>query len=113
VGDYLQQIDNASLLHQRLHISPDIHLIQRCDWVQGAWRPEASQLRFHRELEYIANVDQHIGTLVARCTGERTVGDLISQLAGETGMAATRLEAACLQLVRGLIERGFVVPVEL
>lgn len=110
LGDYLQHLDDAALLVQRLRISPDIHLIQRCDWADGAWRAEAAQLRFHTELEYIANVNQHVATLVSRCTGERTVRDLIAQLAKESGIAPERLVAACLQLVRGMVERGFLLP---
>lgn len=113
LGDYLQHMDDAALLEQRLRVSPNIHLIQRCDWEKGAWRAEAAQLRFHRELEYMANVDQYVATLVARCTGERAVRDLIAQLASESGIAPEALEPACLQLVRGMVERGFVLPTTL
>ncbi len=109
-GDYLQRIDEPALLDQRLRVSPDIHLIQRRDWADGAWRAEAAQLRFHHELEYTANVDQHVATLVARCTGERTVRELIAQLASEAGIASEALEPACLQLVRGMVERAFLLP---
>jgi hypothetical protein len=110
IGDYLQGIDDAGLLGAHLHVSPEIHLVERCDWSAGEWRPEACQLRFHRELEYIANVDQYVSKLVARCTGDRSVGELIQELAAETGIPADRLAPACLQLVRGLIERGFLLP---
>jgi hypothetical protein len=54
--------------------------------------------------------DQHISKLVARCTGHRTVQELIQELAGETGIPADRLGPACLQLIRGLIERSFLLP---
>lgn len=110
LGDYLQLQDEASLLEQRLRVSPDVHLIQRCDWSDGAWRTEACQLRFHRELEYIANVDQYVSQLVAGCTGERTVRELIDEIATQTGITPDRLRPACLQLIRGLIERGFLLP---
>lgn len=112
LGDYLQNIDDSTLLDQCLRVSPDVHLIQRADWSEGEWRPDAGQLRFHRELEYIANVDQYISKLVARCNGDRTVAELIDELASQTGMAADRLRPACLQLVRGLVERGFLLPVQ-
>lgn len=111
-GDYLHGVDDAALLAERLHVSPDIHLLDRCEWSAGEWRPEASQLRFHRELEYAANVDQHVAKLVAHSTGERSVAQLIAELAGETGIPADRLRPACLHLVRGLIERGFLLPVK-
>ena len=74
--------------------------------------PDAAQLRFHRELEYIANVDQYVAKLVARCTGDRTVGELVDELAAQTGMPADGLRPACLQLLRGLVERGFLLPVQ-
>ncbi len=109
-GDYLQHMDDAALLDQCLRVSPDIHLIERCDWTPQGWRADAAQLRFHRELEYIANVDQHIAKLVARCTGEQTARDLIAQLASEAGIEQERLESACLHLVRGMLERGFLLP---
>jgi SAM-dependent methyltransferase len=112
LSDYLQNIDDSRLLDQCLRVSPDVHLIQRSDWSAGEWRPDAGQLRFHRELEYMANVDQYVSKLVARCTGERTVCELVDELAAQTGMAADRLRPACLQLVRGLVERGFLLPVQ-
>ena len=110
IGDYLQGIDDAGLQDECLRVSRDIHMVQRCDWSAGDWRAEACQLRFHRELEYMANIDQHVSKLVARCTGDRSVHELIQQLASETGIPADRLGPACLQLVRGLIERGFLLP---
>lgn len=109
-GDYLQSTSDAGLLDARLKVSPDIHLIERCDISKGEWRAEAFQLRFHRELEYIANVDHFVSRLVAHCTGERTAGELICELAAQTGIEAERLGPACLQLIRGLIERGFLLP---
>src|SRR5260370_15362825 len=77
IGDYLLKLDDAALLGERLRVSGDIHMVQRCDWSAGEWQADACQLRFHRELEYIANVDQYISKLVARCTGERAVRELI------------------------------------
>lgn len=110
VGDYLQGASDQDLLEERLRVSPDIHLIQRCDWSNGEWHAEACQLRFHRELEYIANIDQFVSKLVARCTGNNRLRELIDELAEQTGIPAERLSPACLQLVRGLIERGFLLP---
>jgi methylase of polypeptide subunit release factors len=110
IGDYLRDLDDTALLGERLQVSRDIHLVQRCDWSAGDWRADACQLRFHTELEYIANIDQYVSKLVARCTGDRTVRELIQELAGETGIPADRLGPACLQLIRGLMERGFLLP---
>jgi len=110
VGDYLHGASDENLLEERLRVSPDIHLVQRCEWSAGEWRVEACQMRFHRELEYIANIDQLVTKLVAGCTGERRLRELIEELAGQTGIPAERLSPACLQLVRGLIERGFLLP---
>src|SRR5579884_2474068 len=95
----------------RFRISPDIYLIERSEWADGQWRVEAAQLRFNRELEYVANVDRHVARLVGRCTGSRTVRDLIAQLGAETGMPAERLTPPCLKLVRGLLEQSFLIPV--
>jgi len=111
LGGFLQAAGDEALLGTSLRIAPDIHMVQRCDWAAGEWRAEACQLRFHRELEFIANVDLLVSKLVARCTGERPIVALIGELAAETGLPTERLVPACLQLVRGLIERGFLLPV--
>ena len=108
-GDYLQAASDQTLLTERLRISPDIHLIQRCEWSHGEWHPDACQMRFNRELEYAANVDQFVSKLVAGCTGERRLQELIEELAAQTGISAERLTPACVQLVRGLMERGFLL----
>ncbi len=113
IGDYLEGLSDDVLLEECLRISPDIHLIERCDWHHGEWRSDACQLRFHRELEYMANIDRYVSKLVARSSGERRVRDLIAELAGETGIAAERLRPSCLQLLRGLLERGFLLPARL
>ena len=108
--DFLQQAGNEVLLDVCLRISPDVHLLRRSDWSDGAWQDEACQLRFHHEMEYVANVDRYVSNLVAQCNGERPLRRLIEEMAGQTGLAADRLTPAILALVRGLIERGFLLP---
>lgn len=112
IGDYLRAIDDAALLEQCLLVSSDIHLIQRCEASGGAWHAGAAQLRFHNELEYIANVDTYVAQLVARSNGTQTLSTLISEIAAATGIPSDRLAPACLKLVRGLLERGFLLPPE-
>lgn len=108
--DYLRERRDSDLLEERLRISPDIHMVQRCEWSSGSWRADAAQLRFHRDLEYVANIDHHVAGLVGGANGERTVAELIRQLAVEAGLPEERLRPACLTLIRGLIERGFLLP---
>lgn len=109
VGDLLYGANDEDLLEACWRVSPDIHLVQRCDWSNGEWHVEACQIRFHRELEYIANIEELVSKLVAGCTGERSLRELVDELATQTGIAAERLRPACVQLIRGLVERGFLL----
>lgn len=110
--DFLHQADDEMLVDTPLRVSPDIHLVRRAEWSDAGWRDEAWQLRFHRELEYAANVDQYVAGLVAHCTGETPLRQLIDELAVKTGISADRLRPPMLALVRGLIERGFLQPLQ-
>src|SRR5260370_38233324 len=50
IGDYLRDHDDAALLGERLPVSRDIHMVQRCDCSAGEWRAHACQLRLQPEL---------------------------------------------------------------
>jgi len=68
------------------------------------WMRIDAMLRAFALGDYHQNMDQHVATLVAGCTGERTVRDLIRELASESGIALEALAPACLHLVRGMVE---------
>jgi hypothetical protein len=102
--------DDESLQAQRLRVSPDARLVQRSKPHPEGWAIVQSQLEMTRGLAYTGDADPYVAMMVGRCDGTRPLGELLAELAASVDEDPTTLIPACLQVVRRLIECGFLLP---
>jgi len=111
--DYVSAVSDEGLLAEKLRVSPLVRLDETCEWSERGWKPASARIRLAQGLTYSSAIDLRLAGLVARCTGERPVRDLLAELAGATDSPLEKITPNILGLLRQLIERGFLLPVSL
>jgi len=109
--DFLQTVrDESALLDARLRVSPDIILESQYAPSEEGWQQTKSDLSIGKGLAYSGKVDRYVEDLVIACNGRARLGDIIAQLAAASGVEPQQISHPCCELVRRLIERGFLLP---
>ena len=101
--------DDATLAARCLRVSPDARLRQCFQPGENGWQPTESLLTLERGLAYTGTIDPYIATLLAGCNGKRTLEELIGEMARSVEQDIAEIRPACLQIIRRLVERGFVL----
>ena len=101
------------LLQARLVAAPGLVRSSHSLIGDEGWQPALTQLRQAGGLRWELEVDDAVAGLVAACTGRAPLGLLLSLLAAGVSAGTDEVIAALLPVVHDLIERGFLVPVEL
>jgi len=111
--DFLEQTrDDATLLGARLRVSPDARFEQCMKPCPEGWQVIESELRLARGLAYSGHVDPYMARMIARCDGRHPLDELVDGLASDVGKDKGEITSACLEIVRRLIEQGFLLPGE-
>jgi hypothetical protein len=74
----------------------------------GGWAAAESRLWFTDGLAFGANADRGVVEFLAGCEGERPLGEHLRGLAAATGQAASPLAPRFLQVVRMLVDSGYL-----
>ncbi len=112
-GAWLRSRPDSRLLDARLVAAPNLVRSTHALVSAEGWQPALMQLRQSEGLRWELEVDDAVAALVAACTGEPTLGVVLSVLAAAVSARPDEVAAAVLPVVRDLIERGFLVPVDL
>jgi len=89
LNDFLQDGD---LIEQRLRLAPEVRLDHRSRWEEGRWIPVST------------------GIALARLDGRGTLGEVFAEIAGALGKPREEIAAECLDVLRGLVRQGFLLP---
>jgi hypothetical protein len=109
--DFLETVrDDSKLLDTRLRVSPDIRLEQQSVPSDKGWLEVVSRVRLTKGLAYMGNIDSHVADLFMRCDGRRQLRDNLADMANSLGVDLEKIGPTFCELVRGLIERGFLLP---
>jgi len=76
----------------------------------GGLTDVASRLRSGNGLSPVGEADANVVAFVARCSGDRPLGDHVAELAASTGQDVRRVTPSVLTVVRHLLELGVLVP---
>ena len=109
--DFLEMVDDATLLDSRLQLAADVRLVQEGQQRQDQWETIAAHLIRTEGFQYSGAIDGKGARIVQHCDGTRTVGELMSELAVLVGASAEAVIPEGLQLFRQLIERGYLLLV--
>lgn len=103
---------DASLLAQTLRVTALARMEQTCEPASGGWRGIGARLRLASGLVETVNVDPLMANLVGRCDGSRNLGSIVTEINERLDIPSNQFVPACLQVVRSLVELGFLLPAE-
>jgi hypothetical protein len=107
---WLRGRDDTVLLAHPLRAAPGVRLDTAATVGAAGWEPVARMLRFDAGFRWTLPTDEATAALVAGCDGIRPLSDLVAVLAAATGVQPNELKPVVCSTVRGLIDRGVVVP---
>jgi len=110
--DFLEATDNAALLAAKFRVAESARLDHVCEWEDGSWRIRSAKIRRAQGLQYKSDIDLRLAGMVALCDGRRTLGEVLEKAAQAMGEDLERIRPNCVALMRELVERGFLLPVE-
>ena len=110
--DFLEAADGAALLGAKFRVAESVRLDHVCEWEDGSWRIRSAQIRLAQGLQYRSDIDLRLAGMVALCDGRRTLGAVLEKTAQALGQDLERITPNCVALMRELVERGFLLPVE-
>lgn len=115
-GDQIQRIFAAqdvlecteNLLERRFVLVDEHELSQTLNAQDGTWKVSSAQLRQTDGIPFTGNVDRLMATVIAGCTGERTMGEIVQDLAGALKMGPEQIVEPCIEVMRKLLQKGFL-----
>lgn len=111
--DFLETMyDDGELLNTRLHVSPDVCLERQSVPSADGWIDDITRIRLTRGFAYSGDIDTFVANLVVACNGERRLGDLVDEMAVSLDTEPAKIKSTFCGIVRSLIERGFLLPVQ-
>jgi hypothetical protein len=106
----LAAADDAALLASRPRVDPHLRMEQQCEPAEGGWRVTEVTLARTVGLAHKGRADPYVAKLLAQCTGERPLGQLVAELAAEVNRTPAEMTPVVLGVVRQLMEQGFLAP---
>jgi hypothetical protein len=95
-----------------LAMRPNLHSQVRLDQVfqrmNGGWETQSLTLKQGRGVPTLFGLEPPVAEFLSAFDGKRTLGEMIEQFCAATGAPPEKMQKDCLELVRRLIEHGFV-----
>jgi hypothetical protein len=111
--DFLEKVeDDQKLMNARLRCAPDVRMEHECELTDNGWRMVNAKLRRTRGLCYTGKVGPEIAGQLPAFTGQKSVGDMVHELAARRNVTNENLVPEYLTVMRRMIRRGFLHPVE-
>jgi hypothetical protein len=108
--DLLLEIEtDEKLLAIRPKLAGHARLEQVCDQAGDRWHAESLTLRLTRGFPFHWTVQPLVAEFLASCDGTRTAEQAIQAFAVSANAPFDTVRRECLEVIRKLIERGFVV----
>lgn len=109
--DFLETVhDDRKLLEARLRLAAEVRWEQQYVPTAEGWHMAAGHVHLSEGLAYTGTVDPVIIRLMIRCDGQRTVRDVLADVAASLGTGMESIAPACLDVTRHLILQGFLLP---
>jgi methylase of polypeptide subunit release factors len=107
---WLRGRDDAALLAHPLRAAPGVRLDTAATIGTAGWEPVVSMLRLDEGFRWSLPTDDATAAVVAGCDGLRPLSDLVTVLGLATGVPVSDLTPAVCATVRGLVDRGVLLP---
>jgi SAM-dependent methyltransferase len=111
--DFLQTVeDDQALLASRLRVANEARWEQQYEPSSQGWYMGAGQLTLAKGLAYTNTIDPVGVRLVIYCDGQRTLREVLVEVATSFQTDVAHIAPACLAAVRRLTAEGFLLPVD-
>jgi methylase of polypeptide subunit release factors len=108
--DFLQShTSDEQLLGLRPKLSMDARLEQIFQPTEDGWKRESLTLRLVKGFQYFLGLQSIVAEFLSGCDGTRTLAQLIGDFATKVNAPCEQVQKECLDVVRKLIERGFLL----
>jgi hypothetical protein len=104
--------DPGDLLKRRFFLIAAHELSQTLKAQDGIWKVESACVRQIEGYPFTGNVDRLMVTMLAGCNGERTLDELVRDLAGGLKMDPDKIIQPCIEVMRKLLQKGFLIVVD-
>jgi len=109
--DFLESAkDDSQLLDVCLRVSADLRLDRHFGPSNEGWSETSTLLRLARGFAYTGNIDPYVAKMVVACNGQRPLRELLADMVASLGRTTSEVTPHFCMVVRGLIERGFLLP---
>jgi hypothetical protein len=103
-------LETEDVLAQRLRFVADASIAEELEPLDGGWAPRSATLKLADGLGFSAGLDPMAARVVAAIHPGRTVLECLDAVVAEAGVSPAELREAGANLVRRLLELGFVEP---
>jgi hypothetical protein len=107
---WLRTLSDDELLAAHLVAAPTTRLDTAAVPSAGGWTPVASSLRLDAGFRWTLPCDDATAAIVAACDGSRALAAVVAVLEVTTGIDRSELAPAVCATVRGLVDRGLLLP---
>jgi hypothetical protein len=108
ISDALGRLGDA-LLDLKLRMAPLLSVDTSRTWNGTAWEEGDYSLRQGAGFGFNATVDVRIANLVRHCDGTKTLRDIAGGLAADSNISTEAVIPGCLNVIRAMLQRGFLV----
>ena len=109
--DFLETMhDNRELINTCLRVSPDVRLERQSTPSVDGWLEDVTRIHLTKGFVYSGNIDPFVANLIVGCNGNQKLKDLLDKMAVALGAKASDITPAFCSIVRGLIEKGYLLP---
>ncbi len=103
--------DEAGLLRAVFQVSPHVRLTQECTPSEAGWAQTKAYINVTKGFAYVEEIDTYFGELLVTCNGMRTLREVIAKTAAALGLGPDGIPAETDEIVRQLVDEGFLIPV--
>lgn len=110
--DFLENVpDDGELMRTCFRLSPDVRLVQLSRPSNEGWKEVSAEVRHERGFtHHKGTIDPYIEHFLIECDGIRELGVLADKLAVSLSADHGKIKSAVCDIVRNLVERGFLLP---
>lgn len=77
------------------------------------WTSAEAEIFLEEPLPYSGRIDQYTAGLLARCDGTVPLRELVAAMGDAVGVSFAEIVEAALPILRGLLQRGYLIPASL
>jgi methylase of polypeptide subunit release factors len=96
------------ILGLKFILTAEHELTQTLEADEGIWKVSSAQIRQSGGFPFTGNVDRLMATMLAGCTGERTLGELVSDIAAGLKMDPDKIVGPSVDIMGKLMLKGFL-----